>query len=81
MRRRTEQPAAEEATCSDYGTLCGPTEMATTGLEGQPGTWCYEQPKYYCRQCRRHFFRWPDAGHKCASDGLSRGEAESSLSG
>ena len=70
LQRRAEQTAAQEAACPDCGTLCGSVQREPTVLEGQHGRWCYEQPKYYCRRCRRHFF--PDGGglgHRGPCDG------------
>jgi len=60
LKRRAEAAAAEEAVCPDCGTLCRHSQREQTSLESTQGELCYEQPKYYCRQCRRHFF--PDGG-------------------
>jgi len=82
LERRAKQIATKEASCPDCGTLCGDRQMERTVLQSGQGKLCYEQPKYYCRQCRRHFF--PDGrstGDTCPGNGHSGNGAEDGLGG
>ena len=72
----------EIAKCPDCGEPCMIGQPEPTVLQGLRGELAYNQPSYYCRNCRRSFF--PDggvAGHRGTEYRHAECSAEDGLGG
>jgi hypothetical protein len=73
VTRRANALDVEEALCPDCGKVCPRGEPEPVVLDGLRGELAYNQPRYFCRHCRRSFF---PGGRVSGAGGAEHGDAK-----